>query len=248
MKNTPGYNTDGDAFTPALGEHLKRSFIRLCDAAQNGTENILIGRWHYRPEVTYLASCYYDACVARSVVPADIPFADYHLIHNDDSYMHEGDMFELVATIARARQCKVVFTNQKNRRMCDIFRTTSFIEIPQQCWYQHYNQYFKLLQEYLTQHSESIVIFSAGMACKALIADMFSQFPSTSFLDFGSAFDLLCQGYRTRLWKHKYADDYNYYKKLLPHDWPTPTQVLFRKLFETPFPQVLRSLRNRILM
>lgn len=199
-----GANCDGDRYFPELGEKIKKSFIYL-----SSHENILIGKWS-----TYTVFNFFENLL--HIKNKKINWINYNTLINNDKFNQNDDLYRFVKTIQECNRNKIIVSNKMNIKMKKIFNADIFIEIPSKCWSLKYDYFFSKIMESLKDNS--IVITSAGLCSKVLIADLVKKNKTISCLDTGSSFDLLC-GRNTRGWKHSYEDEYNYYKNILPDDW-----------------------------
>jgi hypothetical protein len=205
MLGYEGSNCDDDPYTPSLRNGLLNSLYYYTSC---NNKNIFIGRWH-------------DETIMNRILEAyefNTPqFTRYHLIMNTNDFFKDNYMYEFLKSIQDTKRKKIVFSNEKNKRMKDLFKADTFITVPPRNWYVEYGKYFELIKNEITENC--IVFTAAGQGSKVIVANLLMLFPNLTCLDIGSSFDFLCQKTKSRAWEHTYEDEYNYYKDLLPDNW-----------------------------
>jgi hypothetical protein len=184
MQNKSGNNCDGDKYSNKLGTELIKSFKKLCDESNKG-ENILIGEWKNSKITQYLKTIYKNK----------IPFVDYGLIYNVNNEFHKNNkMFNLTKEIQNSNSKKLLMTNKLNIKMNDLFKINKFIEIPQTCWFNNYDQYKNKIIDYINQNKNDhvIILLSSGLASEVLISELI-EYNNVSILDIGSGYDFICR-------------------------------------------------------
>lgn len=190
MDNTHpgGSNIDRDNFTPEKGRRLIAAFNMF---VKHFSFVIYLGKWHedkwdwhhFLSDNTHIS------------------WADYHTLLLDGDAMQ--DKIELYTAIKKSSLKKIYIGNRYLKRVQVLLSTDEYIEVPPNNWFD--NDFDRILQQVLhvMEHSSSpcIVMTSAGMAAKILLADIVSRHPKTIVLDFGSAFDLICTGRQSRTWE-----------------------------------------------
>lgn len=224
MTTFNGHNCDGDRYTYEFGMHLNKVFIQLCN--MSAVDNIFIGKWHTEVVNRYLISLLYDNTESLRLIY--IPFVNYHFVMPDTEYHKTNHLYEFMKTIQEHNKYKIIIGNNKNRRLQIIFKGNIYIEIPQNCWYSNgfYNVIKETVQNILREYNDATVIIAGGMASKILICELGYEFRGASFIDIGSAYDILASKEDTRQWYKapntefiRYEKQIEYFKDLLPIDF-----------------------------
>lgn len=208
-----GQNCDGDKYNLWLSRSLERAFVELAKR-----EAAFIGKWHNHELVDYLVKLASKHGVDR------INWVNYHFILNAspvagvtdfDSFANDK-MLRFVETIQRSNRKKIIFSNEDNAKLKDLFRADIFIETTKTNWSFKYAEYFEKTKKECADGA--ILIIAAGMCSKVMIADLLKIYDMTC-IDIGSGFDLLASGKNSRSWSHTYQDELDYYKDILPTNW-----------------------------
>jgi hypothetical protein len=204
MVEVRGHQCDGDHYHTWLGNALKKSLIGL-----SKKQNAYIGRWH-GPDVPE----YCDALAKEHSVT--IPWTSYHLILNHDVFLKHDYMYKLVKFIVNSKKKKILICNERNSRLKDFFRADVLITLPFTNWSFQYNTYKEAVEKYA--ENNCIILIAGGMCSKVLINDITDRYNLT-FIDLGSGFDLLGGKFNSRMWRHTYEDELEYYKDFIPQNW-----------------------------
>lgn len=192
MDNTypGGHNVDHDSFTIEKGKQLISAFNTFVNSFSS---IIYLGKWHED-------HWNWDQFLQQK--QNTISWANYHtlLLDGDDMY----DKIKLYTTIKNAPLTKIYIGNKYLKRVQVLFNVDKYIEVGERNWFD--NDFDFILQQVLetmnnNTNSPCIVMTSAGMAAKILLAEILSKHPQTIVLDFGSAFDFICTGHQSRTWE-----------------------------------------------
>lgn len=223
-----GTNCDGDRYSRRLGEELNHTFIRLCDLAneryKESEENpdcILIGRWHFPHETSYLVRLYHHEIKNDPErMCHEIPFVHYHFIYNDDEFDKSQDLYDFVKAIQDFSEHKVFISNRRNERLQRFFKAHQYLEIASNSWYEtSFDAIYAATDRILSEHPKALILIAGGLASKVLICRLCEKYPEASFLDIGSGFDIIGTGQKTRDHRHSYAAECDYYRDILPENW-----------------------------
>lgn len=206
MTGSQGANCDNDPYTAPLGNGLVHSLIFYINHP-----NAYVGKWHGSEGIEKMNY------VLKLLNVGEPKWVDYHLVMNDNKFFGKKDMFTLLQTIQNTTRKKIIFTNEKNIRMKNLFRADSHIVIPPFNWFVNLEHYFNLVLSELTP--DSILFTAGGQGSKVLIAELLKRVPTITCIDIGSSFDFLCQKKKSRDWTHTYEEEVEYYKELLPAYW-----------------------------
>ena len=206
--NCARFDRDG----PVLGERLRKAFVALCKMPIT-----YLGRCQHAPEVDFFSN------LLREDASEDaVPWVDYH----GEGFQQRADLHRLASYLIDTKEPKLFVGNRNNFRLNYFFRTAFFVEVPEGAWFDdHYEELFETLRAMIAKMEgdgwKPIVLTSAGLATKVLIAELAPEFPTTSFLDVGSSFDLLAQKKDTHGGPFTYDDVLAFYGDLIPDGWDT---------------------------
>ena len=127
---------------------------------------------------------------------------------------------DFVNTIKTSDKIKIIISNKKNNKLKIVFNSNYFIEIPDNSWFANglYNELKKKLSEILDIYNDAVIIIAGGLASKVLISEITDIYKKVSFIDTGSAFDLLVQKQSTRSWQYdENNNSLNYYNTLIEY-------------------------------
>lgn len=191
MDNTyPGsHNIDYDSFTLEKGKQLVSAFNTFVNSFSS---NIYLGKWH---------EDHWDWEQFLQEKENTISWANYHTLLLDGDEMSEK--IELYKTIKYTPLTKIYIGNKFLKRVQVILNVDKYIQVAERNWFDH--DFDLILQQVLHEMnnipSPCIIMTSAGMAAKILLAEILSKHPNTIVLDFGSAFDFICTGRQSRTWE-----------------------------------------------
>jgi hypothetical protein len=103
-------------------------------------------------------------------------------------------------SLRRATQQKLYICNQS---MVDLSRAilgvTDHVVIDPVNWFEtQYDQVLSSVKQTVRTPESLIILTSAGMGAKPLIAELYQLYPKAIIIDIGSAMDLICSHRRTR--------------------------------------------------
>lgn len=183
-----GHNVDQDNFTEKKGDALKNAFRFFVNDYSN---TIFIGKWH---------SDNWNWNQFLNNDKQTISWANYHTLLLDGDNMQQK--LELYRTIKLSVLQKIYIGNSSLKDVQQILNVDYFIEIAPQNWFDHdYDNILNKTCNHLSFTQPTIIMTSAGMAAKILLADVLQRYPNTIILDFGSAFDCICRGHPSRTWE-----------------------------------------------
>ena len=206
MTGVQGCNCDGDNYTSYLGSGLVHSLAFYIQHPE-----YYVGKWHGAEGIARMQH------VLNMLGMGEPNWADYHLVMNDNIFFQRKGMYELLQAIQNTKRKKIIFSNERNLRMKELFRADTYIIVPERNWFENFPSYYEKVVAELT--TDCLVFTSAGQGSKVLIAQLLTAMPSISCIDFGSSFDFLCQKKKSRDWTHSYEQETEYYKDLLPQGW-----------------------------
>jgi hypothetical protein len=188
MTNTNGSNCDGTQYTIELGNKLKESikyFSKL--------KNIFAGRWQ--------SNDYMFKAIEEMVKPNSIQWTDYHtmIFKTKDEYFNTKKRYFYKAIRDTVYQ-KIYICNESMVKLSkDLLKIDNFVVVDPSNWFSE--NYDKILENTILQiknPENCLILTSAGMGSKVLLMDIHKRFPKISFIDIGSALDLICSDRRSR--------------------------------------------------
>ena len=224
-------NCDNDRYTYELGNKLINAYISLCERTTN--ENIYIGKWHTSHNNNtvnkFLLDILYDYYTSNNKPLKEIYYSDYHCLIPDNNMIKYDYIKDFVKTIKNSNKYKIIISNNKNKKLSIIFNGNYYIEIPNNSWFAngYYDNIKNNLVELLNKYNDATVLIAGGLASKVLINDITLIYPNVSFIDIGSAFDLLATKEVSRNWQFDENGNHinfyymllNYFKEVLPENY-----------------------------
>lgn len=218
------HNCDGDTYTHQLGVETSKAICELADRSSD--EFIYIGRWHTNEIVKYYHELYYDYLINNNKNEKYIPFVNYHTVYPDNHFdTNDSALFEFVEAVQKSDYNKVIISNERNKKLQMVFKSDTYICIPERSWYANglYDDIKNSVEDILKVKKDTLILTAAGLASKILINEISKEYPNTSIIDLGSAYDILAGKYPTRTWGHGlegfpncYKNQLEYFKPLLP--------------------------------
>jgi hypothetical protein len=181
-----GGNCDGTPYTPGLGDGIIKSFQYITQFP-----NVYIGKWNDFKGV----SDYF-----QSLTTYPVQWENYNLLisRSRDEFLHRA--LPYFRAIRQATQQKIYVCNSTMvDGSRDLLRMDHHVIIDPVHWFER--QYQEILSNVLSSikdPNQVMILTSAGMGAKVLIADIHKRFPHAIIIDIGSALDLVCSNRRTR--------------------------------------------------
>lgn len=200
-----GANCDGDKYTAKLRQGLIESIRYMVDVS----DNAFIGQW---PD-SNIKSFWQDLCDKQ------INWVSYHTVLPCNEYRQ--DKIDLLKTIKKSTLNKVYVCNPLLIKAQHLLNINHMVHVPFNNWFDT-ELYVRVLYDVakvLNNAKTSIVMTSAGMGAKVLIAALSKQFPNNIYLDFGSALDKICTKKTSRGWERDYNEYMQDLADILPSCW-----------------------------
>lgn len=191
MNNTypNGCNIDKDNFTSKKSECLKQAFNYLI---QNFSNSIFLGKWHDNWD--------WAQFLDENLQNSPISWANYHTLLLDGEDMQNKLL--LYKTIRNSNLNKIYIGNDNLQNVHSILNINHFVTVSERNWFDNdYDIVLSNVLKTMNSNVSNIVMTSAGMSSKILLADILKSHPNTIVLDFGSAFDYICTGRQSRTWE-----------------------------------------------
>lgn len=181
-----GGNCDGTPYTPKLGEAITNAFTIL-----SSKPNVLIGRWADSQQV----SEFFGKSVNHPV-----NWENYNLLIFRSSAEFFNRAMPFYVAIRNAPQQKIYVCNES---MVGLSRTilgvTDHVVVDPVNWFEKdYDHVLHSVKQTVRTPECLMILTSAGMGAKPLIADLVQLYPNAILIDIGSAMDLICSHRRTR--------------------------------------------------
>jgi len=200
-----GYNCDGTPYTYNLGTKLKESLKYIVKQPNN-----MIGKWPVERVYNYW----------QSLVDTPINYVDYHTVLNDTESINNTDKLELLKSIKESTRKKIYIANPLLKRSKILLNIDLHIEVGFSNWFEtDYERVYKTVCSMIESDTNTLIIISAGIGAKPLIADLHKLYPNAIYIDVGSALDTLCTKKDSRGCTPDYTILCDYYNPILPDNW-----------------------------
>jgi hypothetical protein len=181
-----GGNCDGTPYTQKLGDGIIESFKYLTDLP-----NVYIGKWlDFKGVADYF----------QSLTTNTVNWENYNIFisRSRDEFLNRA--LPYFKAIRNAKQEKIYICNETMvNRSKEILNIDRHVVIHPVNWFEaDYENILQSAIKTVQQPDNVIIMTSAGMGAKILIADLRRYFPNAIILDIGSAIDFLCSHRRSR--------------------------------------------------
>jgi hypothetical protein len=199
-----GANCDRTPYTPELGHGIIQSFKYVTQFP-----HVYIGKREQQPTVVD----YFQTLVER---PIQWEKFGFFMFESLPSFLEREHIYK---AIQHATQQKLYICNetmvQRSKLLFDI--DTHIIVDPTNWFSKDYTGVLTQVSAAIKNPEHILILISAGMGAKVLIADLMRTFPSAIILDIGSALDLVCSRRISRDYHKKisYSDLQEIYRRLL---------------------------------
>jgi len=202
-----GENCDQDKFTEKLAEGIRTSFQYMVDEAPN----TYVGIWHCGNHIDFWST----------LVKKPIRIAKYHSIIMDSD--HRSDKIDIFKAIKNSSLKKIYICNPLMVRAKSLLNIDHMIHVPFNNWFDtKKDDILQEIESYIETDQQSIILTSAGMGAKVLIAELSKKYPQNIYLDIGSGLDKVCTKKSSRGWEPSYNELIHDLQELLPDDWESP--------------------------
>lgn len=199
-----GHNCDRDIYTEALSAGLRNSLKYMVDE----TPNAFIGIWHDGDHINYWSS----------LVKSPLKLAKYHTVIMDND--NRNDKINLFKTIKESPLNKIYVCNPLLIRSKSLLNINHLVHVPFNNWFDtEFERIISEIKSHIVDGEPTIIMTSAGMGAKILIAELSKLYPQNIYLDFGSALDKICTKKTSRGWEPSYSDLMWELCDLIPEDW-----------------------------
>lgn len=192
-KKCTGGNCDGTPYTQKLGDGVIESFKYLTSLS-----NVFIGKWDDFKGV----ADYFESLTGNSV-----NWENYNILIPKSPSEFLNRTLSYFKTIRNAKQQKIYVCNPAMvRESREILKIDRHVPVHPTNWFeQNYDSVLQSVINSVETPDNVIIMTSAGMGAKVLIADLRKKFPNAIIIDIGSALDLVCSNRKTRNFHHAFT-------------------------------------------
>lgn len=181
-----GENCDGTPYTEMLGQQIHDAFLYLTQFP-----NVYIGKW-----ADFNSVAEYWIKLAQH----PIHWADYNLLicRSKAEFLHRGVQY--FRAIRNAPQQKIYVCNYSMVEMSrELLKIDDFAVVDPVHWFEkNYDGVLNDVCVKVTNPENLMILTSAGMGAKPLIADLWKKYPKSIIIDVGSALDAVCSLRKSR--------------------------------------------------
>jgi len=179
-----GGNCDGTPYTKKLGEGVRSAIQTLAKA------NAYIGKWIDSPQV---------APYFQGICNIPIQWENYNIFIFRTSAEYFNRCLPIYQALKASTQQKIYVCNSSMVEGTSAFLgIDSHIVIDSRNWFEtSFDSVVEKVKQTVSTETP-LILLSAGMGAKPLIAKIVETYPMATVLDIGSALDLICSSRRTR--------------------------------------------------
>jgi hypothetical protein len=184
--NWRGGNCDGTPYTQTLGNSVIEAVKILSQSS-----NVYVGKWCGSETVAN----YFQSLVSNLIQWENY---NYFIFRTANEFFTR--CLPIYKSIRNAKQQKLYVCNSYMVEGAKQYlNIDSFAVIDPVNWFEvSYTNILTNIKSQVQDPNNLIILTSAGMGAKKLIADLHIQYPNAIILDIGSAMDLICSSRRTR--------------------------------------------------
>ena len=202
-----GANCDRDTYTPALSRGIREAFAYMVDEAPN----TYIGIWHDGGHIDYWST----------LIKKPVRLTNYHTLILDGD--RRAEKIGLFKAIKQSSYTKIYVCNPLMVRAKGLLNIDHMIHVPFQNWFDDsFAEILTKIENCIPANETCIIMTSAGMGAKVVIAELSKKYPQNIYLDIGSGLDKVCTKKTSRGWEPSYAELMTEFRDLLPPDWESP--------------------------
>ena len=207
-RGSEGSNCDRDTYTEALSIGIKDAFSYMVNEAPNP----YVGIWHDGNHLEFW----------NTLVREPIKVAKYHTLLMDNE--NQSEKVELYRAIKESPMKKIYVCNPLMVRAKGLLNIDDMVHVPFNNWFDtQFDEMVRTVSGYIVPDEPCIVMTSAGMGAKVLVAELTKRYPRNIYLDVGSGLDKICTKKTSRGWEPRYVDLMTDLRELLPEDWESET-------------------------
>jgi hypothetical protein len=188
-----GGNCDGTPYTPKLSEGVINSFKYL-----TGQQNVYIARWVHNGVDAYF----------QSLTENQIMWTDYNIFIFKSIDQYFSEQAEFYSAIRNSKRQKIYICNSTmTDRSKHLLNIDNHVIVDSVNWFENnYDEVLKSVISVVKDPNNVMILSSAGMGAKVLIADLHKLFSKAFIIDIGSAMDLVFGGRRSRDFHYNFSD------------------------------------------
>jgi hypothetical protein len=172
--NRKGMNCDHTPYTAKLSNAVIQSYTYLASL-----DNSYIGRW-FDDSIVYK---YFENIIKPN-------WADYCAFIFGTKEQFENKL-PLLKTIRNATQQKIYICNDTNSAIAQLFKIDNTVIVHPSNWFEtDYDLILQKTRDAIIYPDSIIILTSAGMGAKPLLADLRKLYSNAILIDIGSGFDL----------------------------------------------------------
>lgn len=197
-----GGNCDGTRYTQKLGEAIAKSIH-----VYSGGKNIYLASMSKQMEEYW-----------EQLIDYKPNWAVYQAINIHD--FESPDKANLYKAIKNTTRKKIFIGNFFMLKVVMLLNIDVFIPVDPKDWFdKSYDFIRQRVESQIYNDSNTMIITSAGMGAKPLIADLYTKYPNAIYIDAGSAFDLICTKRHSRAYHPEYNILRVYLNENIPSNW-----------------------------
>jgi hypothetical protein len=191
--NFRGSNCDGTPYSNKLGNGIIQAFKYLSEF-----DNAYIGKWPGN------VSEYF-----KSLVDKTINWADYNIFIFRNLEQFKNEQFAFFKAVKESNREKIyVCNNSMVNNSKELLNIDKHIVIDSINWFEsNYNTTLNELKNSVKDPNNLLILTSAGMGAKILIADLKKIYPNAIIIDLGSAMDLVFGNRKTRDFHYNFSNN-----------------------------------------
>jgi hypothetical protein len=179
------HNCDNTRYTKTLGRRVYESLDYF-----SKIENAFLGKWN---EHNFVHKDF------ELMIKRPVQWEDYHLFifRNAEEFKQR---LLLYFSIKTCKKQKIYICNEKNKEWSkNLLQIDDFVTVHPSNWFEtEYDSALNRVSSLVKDPDNCMIITSAGMGAKVLLMDLHKRFTNATFIDLGSAMDILFTGQRNR--------------------------------------------------
>ena len=204
---------DGTPYSYNLCTKTKSSFEYIIKQ-----KNAMIGAWHNPSIIEHYTR----------LADSPIQWVDYHTVLIDN--VHSDEKMLLLKAIKESCRKKIYIANPLLKKSKLLLNIDTHIEVDYSNWFDtNFDSVFELIKNEITDDSKTMILTSAGIGAKYLIAELHKLYPNAIFVDIGSGLDTICTKRDSRGYSPPYDTLCQYLSPILPENWESSDYVSLYK-------------------
>ena len=137
----------------------------------------------------------------KIVEPTQIQWANYHtMIFKTENEYFKTNKCLYYRAIKNTTHQKIYICNESMvEKSRELLKIDNFVIVDPSNWFsENFNQILQQTLDCIKEPNNCLILTSAGMGSKVLLMEIHKKYPQISFIDIGSALDLICSNKRSR--------------------------------------------------